>query len=107
MTQPPIPLPHSATWKRTTAKTARGPSVQSSTSLQCLFSQKRRLVKSAAGKEVQSEAQVRCLEALAPDDTLTYGGRDYVVITEIAPVDFEGASPWRRYALGTGSVGFK
>lgn len=107
MTQPPIPLPHSATWKHTTAKTARGPSTQSSTPIRCLFSQKRRLVKGTSGKEVQSEAQVRCLEVLAPDDVLTYGGRDYTVITEIAPTDFEGASPWRRYALGVGSVGFK
>lgn len=100
MVQPPIPLPHSATWKQTTTKTARGPSAQSSTAIKCLFTQKRRMVKGAAGKEIQSEAQVRCLEALAPEDTLTYKGRDYTVITEIEPPDFEGRSPWRHYALG-------
>lgn len=57
-------------------------------------------MKKADGKEIQSEAQVRCLEELSPDDILTYKGRDYTVITEIEPPDFEGRSPWRHYALG-------
>lgn len=68
-------------WKSRTGHDGYEPTYAASVTIACRWENKRRMVRNFQGVEVVSESTVYCKEAVRPNDTLTYDGRDCIVIT--------------------------
>lgn len=98
MTQTPIPMEQDAVWKHQTGHDGYDP-IFKSTAIKCRFVQKRRRVLNQAGEEVLSEASMNCLEEVKPGDIVTYGGRDWPIITVSETPDLDGKVWFREVFL--------
>lgn len=93
-------LNQTATWKRKTGVNEFGESIFADpVEIAVRWEGRRRLVRDKQGKEVISESEVFCVEAVLPDDVLTYGGRNWVVITVSEVPGLDGTISHREVAV--------
>lgn len=98
MTQPPVPMSQTATWKYQTGHNGDDPTY-STASISCRFVQKRRRVVNRTGDEVVSEATLCCLEAVKPGDVISFAGRDWPVVAVSETPDLDGVVWFREVYL--------
>ncbi len=91
-------LTQTATWKRLTGYGPDGP-IYAETVIKVRWEGKRRLVRDRQGAEVVSEGRVYCVEAVRAGDVLTYGGRDWPVISVSEVPTLDGRVLWREVAV--------
>ncbi len=91
-------LNQSATWKQATGLNEYGEPITASQTIKVRWEGKRRLVRNPSGQEVVSEARVFCLEAIQPGEIITYGGKDWPVITVSEVPDLDGTA-YREVAV--------
>lgn len=89
-------LNQAATWKRMTGQNEYGEPITESKVIQVRWEGKRRLVRDNQGEEVVSEARFFCLEEVQPGDIVTYGNRDWPVITVSEVLDLDGNLVYRE-----------
>jgi hypothetical protein len=99
MTQPPIPMAQDVTWRQKTGYMAMGAPTFTDHAIKCRMVFKRRTVKNKQGQDTVSEALMSCLEAVGPEDRITYKGKDWPVIAVGEYPDLEGKVWWYEVAL--------
>jgi len=92
-------LSQTVTWKQVTGVNAYGENTTSSSTIAVRWEGRRRLVRDTQGREVISEARIFTLAAISPGDLLTYGGRDWPVISVSESRDMAGALLFYEVAL--------
>lgn len=92
-------LNQTATWKRTNNLNEFGEPITTSQVIKVRWEGKRRLVRDKQGQEVVSEARVFCLDPVQPGDILTYGGKDWPVITVSEVPDLGGNVVYQEVAV--------
>lgn len=102
MTQPPVPMNQSATWKRFLGNDGDD-NVYSEAPIICRIEQKTRMVKLLNGDTLESVGMLWCVEAARPGDIIRYQGRDFPVGGIVSQAtDLDGVVHWRVMALGGG-----
>ncbi len=100
MTQPPIPMSQTATWKHKTGSDGYD-DTYSSASITCRIEQKTQMIKTLAGDTLESVAMLWCIEDVQPGDVITFQGRDFSVGGIVSQAtDLDGTVHWRVVALG-------
>ena len=78
------------TWKSRTSVNAYNEPTYTSSTIKARFEYKRKLIRDATGEEVVSMATCFTQSAVEPEDTITFGGIDWRVISVSAEVDLFG-----------------
>lgn len=89
-----------AIWKHVTGQNKYAePQFAEPVTIKVRWEGKRRLVRNTQGKEVISESRALCLEAIEPEDTLAFRGREWTVITVTEFPGLDGQIRYREVAV--------
>jgi len=72
----------------------------STSTIQCRFEYNRKIIRNREGKEVVSEAAIYTESEIKPDDLITYGGVDWIVIHIANQEDLDGSIKFYEARLG-------
>ena len=87
-----------AVWKRKTGSNEYGEPVTKQKTIKVRWEGKRRLVRDKQGQEVVSEALFFCMEDVQPGDIISFGGKEWTVITVSEIPDLDGQVIYREAA---------